>query len=63
MLSEFLSANVSTPFLLQMVEGVSFKDQVRQLTRPDFFEASGSPSNSETDAAVGLWTGDYPYFP
>ncbi|OCF41340.1 hypothetical protein I317_04821 [Kwoniella heveanensis CBS 569] len=44
MLSELLSANLCTPFLLKMVEG--------------FFIASGKEKNSETEAAVGLWTGN-----
>ncbi|WWD19686.1 hypothetical protein CI109_104149 [Kwoniella shandongensis] len=44
MTSELLSANLSTPFMLKMVEG--------------FFIASGRPKNSETEAAVGLWTGN-----
>ena len=43
MLSELLSANLATPFLLKMVEG--------------FFLSSGKEKNSETEAAVGLWTG------
>ncbi|ORX39370.1 hypothetical protein BD324DRAFT_576791 [Kockovaella imperatae] len=44
MLSELLSANLCTPFLLKMVEG--------------FFLSSGREKNSETEAAVGLWTGN-----
>ena len=44
MLSELLSANLATPFLLKMVEG--------------FFLSSGKEKNSETEAAVGLWTGE-----
>ncbi|WWC72073.1 uncharacterized protein I206_106033 [Kwoniella pini CBS 10737] len=44
MLSELLSANLCTPFLLKMVEG--------------FFISSGREKNSETEAAVGLWTGN-----
>ncbi|WRT70167.1 uncharacterized protein IL334_007161 [Kwoniella shivajii] len=44
MLSELLSANLCTPFLLKMVEG--------------FFIASGKEKNSETEASVGLWTGN-----
>ncbi|WWC94943.1 hypothetical protein V866_001795 [Kwoniella sp. B9012] len=44
MLSELLSANLCTPFLLKMVEG--------------FFILSGREKNSETEAAVGLWTGN-----
>lgn len=46
MLSELLSANLATPFLLKMVEG--------------FFLSSGHEKNSETEAAVGLWTGESP---
>ncbi|RXK35648.1 hypothetical protein M231_07078 [Tremella mesenterica] len=44
MLSELLAANLCTPFLLKMVEG--------------FFLDAGKPKNSETEAAVGLWTGN-----
>ncbi|KAL7424554.1 hypothetical protein Q5752_000238 [Cryptotrichosporon argae] len=44
MLSELLSANLSQPFLLKMVEG--------------FFLSAGRPKDSETEAAVGLWTGN-----
>ncbi|WVQ84654.1 hypothetical protein IAT38_006809 [Cryptococcus sp. DSM 104549] len=44
MLSELLAANLSTPFMLKMVEG--------------FFLSSGREKNSETEAAVGLWTGN-----
>ncbi|KAK8853268.1 hypothetical protein IAR55_003970 [Kwoniella newhampshirensis] len=44
MTSELLAANLSTPFMLKMVEG--------------FFISSGREKNSETEAAVGLWTGN-----
>ncbi|OWZ76556.1 hypothetical protein C366_04995 [Cryptococcus neoformans Tu401-1] len=44
MLSELLAANLCTPFILKQVEG--------------FFLNSGREKNSETEAAVGLWTGN-----
>ena len=44
MLSELLAANLCTPFLLRMVER--------------FYHADGREKNSETEAAVGLWTGN-----
>lgn len=44
MLSELLSANLCTPFLLKMVEG--------------FFLDSGRAKTTETEASVGLWTGN-----
>lgn len=56
MLSELLSANLCTPFLLKMVEGES-SHRVTGLT-VGFFISSGREKNSETEAAVGLWTGN-----
>ncbi len=44
MLSEFLSANTPTPFLLKMVES--------------FFVPEGEAPSSDTEAKVGLWTGN-----
>ncbi|WVN86482.1 uncharacterized protein L203_101646 [Cryptococcus depauperatus CBS 7841] len=44
MLSELLAANLCTPFILKQVEG--------------FFLGAGREKNSETEAAVGLWTGN-----
>ncbi|KAK4689589.1 hypothetical protein P7C73_g509, partial [Tremellales sp. Uapishka_1] len=44
MLSELLAANLCTPFLLKMVEG--------------FFLPGGKEKDSETEAQVGLWTGN-----
>jgi MFS family permease len=44
MLSELLSANLCTPFLLKMVEG--------------FFLDTGRTKDTETEASVGLWTGN-----
>jgi hypothetical protein len=44
MLSELLAANLCTPFILKMVEG--------------FYLADGYEKNSETEAEVGLWTGE-----
>lgn len=43
-MSEFLSANVATPFLLKMVEG--------------FFVPAGETPTSEIEAQVGLYTGN-----
>lgn len=43
-MSEFLSANVATPFLLKMVEG--------------FFVSPGESPTSEVEAQVGLYTGN-----
>jgi hypothetical protein len=61
MLSELLSANLSTPFLLKMVEGelmAGITCVFMELTlRSGFFLSSGREKNSETEAAVGLWTG------
>lgn len=46
MMSEYLSANVSTPFILNMVRG--------------FFTASASDSTpeNEIESQVGFWTGN-----
>ncbi|KAJ9116389.1 hypothetical protein QFC22_004830 [Naganishia vaughanmartiniae] len=44
MMSEFVAANVSTPFLLQMVE--------------DFFRDGSDSPPSDMEAKVGLWTGN-----
>ena len=54
MLSELLAANLCTPFLLKMVEGEFF---VRTSLISGFFLSAGREKNSETEAAVGLWTG------
>jgi MFS family permease len=55
MLSELLSANLCTPFLLQMVEG---KNDHEVCADSGFFSAAGREKSSETEAAVGLWTGN-----
>lgn len=44
MLSELLSANLSQPFMLNMVEG--------------FFLAKGYEHGNDLEATVGLWTGE-----
>jgi MFS family permease len=56
MLSELLSANLCTPFLLKMVEGESLRGRLALMK--GFFIQSGHEKNSETEAAVGLWTGN-----
>lgn len=64
MLSELLAANLCTPFILRQVEGGSTSNYVSSndlLTRSPvegFFLNSGREKNSETEAAVGLWTGN-----
>lgn len=45
MLSELLSANLSQPFMLNMVE--------------DFFLTKGHPPGNDLEATVGLWTGEW----
>ena len=54
MLSELLAANLCTPFLLKMVEGESLRPTSLMI---GFFTDSGQEKTSETEAAVGLWTG------
>ncbi|ODN94720.1 hypothetical protein L198_04863 [Cryptococcus wingfieldii CBS 7118] len=44
MSSEMLAANLCTPFILKQVEG--------------FFYSAGHEKSSDTEAAVGLWTGN-----
>jgi hypothetical protein len=52
MLSEFLSANVSTPFLLFMVEGTLMIG----MCAPCSYVVSGFGTHRD-EAAVALWTG------
>lgn len=60
MLSELLSANLSTPFLLKMVEGGSSPRAMFSwlLNISGFFLADGYEKNSETEAQVGQWAGE-----
>lgn len=63
MMSEFVAANVSTPFLLQMVEGER-QELCELATRPltprslDFFRNGSDSPPSDMEAKVGLWTGN-----
>lgn len=61
-MSEFVAANVSTPFLLQMVEGNTATNITinEYLTLPfllGFFRTSSNPP-PDIDSQVGLWTGN-----
>lgn len=63
MLSELLSANLCTPFLLPMVEGelhigTILTPHTQTLTRSGFFANAGWEEGSEREATVGLWTGN-----
>ena len=66
MLSELLSANLCTPFLLPMVEGecqykkatLAPPKQSDIDTRLGFFANAGWEEGSEREATVGLWTGN-----
>jgi MFS family permease len=58
MVSELLAANLCTPFLLKMVEGKLLPSCKSVAKPPGFFDAAGYEKNSETEAAVGLWTGN-----
>lgn len=55
-MSELLSANLSQPFMLKMVECEFLRTVM--LTLPAFFLKEGRPHGSELEAAVGLWTGE-----
>lgn len=59
-MSEFVAANVSTPFLLQMVEGMQLLNHHNThltLQLLDFFRTSSNPP-PDIDSLVGLWTGN-----
>lgn len=64
MLSELLAANLCTPFILKQVEGGSASiympcnNLLTSSWEEGFFLSSGREKNSETEAAVGLWTGN-----
>lgn len=71
-MSEFLSANVSTPFILRMVRGKhqhANNDQTQLIEMHPVFHLPGfflsgdrshgaHPDNTETEALVGFWTGN-----
>jgi hypothetical protein len=53
MLGEFLSANVSTPFILNMVAGLS----LRFCAASPLTSSVGFPEFKDDDSAAAAWTG------